>query len=583
MDKWKNSLAVYDNISTEFKMLLGDMLILCLRGNNVKLGENILDKYGKDLSKARLDESLAYAVAYFVRDSTKDKLVKLGADKNLLSIKPYSFGLVKFCKEFDSKISSNYYSRSYVNYIILKSVFAELGKPLEELKNVVHITGSNGKGSTGAFLRSILEAHGYIVNRYVKPSLIRINEEIIIHGKEIDDDYLYDIYKRIVEAFDRIKDTNEFREKIIRAEIPDNIKEHSNIINWPQMKVISSLLAFHENPADYNIVEVRAGGLKDLTNVFSEKETVATILTNIQHNAGNNDRTLWMINEKGEVEVGNRAVAYNKAMLGKMGIPMIVANQSEDTLAEIRRVAKEEVKTNTVEYGRDWFIKEETENSFVFEGCGHKFRLNKSKIFFEKFQTYNIATALATFLAITKDKDKIREDLIQRGIDKVEIVGRTRRIVSGRYREYFENDENIDVILSIIKPVVDGVNSIKSIIDSDYFNYFIFTIGNKHIMGNGSHLRHVLYLFDVLGEKNVVANSKLVIYKTQKEAFEFAKSTFLKNGTPFVVKNNLSSSLEFVKNDIKSNGKFHRKNRVFILSTPTDDFDKNILFLGGAF
>ena len=57
----------------------------------------------------------------------------------------------------------------------------------------------------------------------------------------------------------------------------------------------------------------------------------------------------------------NKATAYHKAKLGRKNIPMIIANQTDDVLEEIRRVAEDEVGTYTVEYGREWFIEDENE------------------------------------------------------------------------------------------------------------------------------------------------------------------------------------------------------------------------------
>jgi folylpolyglutamate synthase/dihydropteroate synthase len=425
MNNFRSNCIKYNDIIANFGILLGDVLITSVKFlNRVNLIANVLDKYGDKVPKIQLDEVLLLLIRYNCDlngkySGIKDKLMELGANKNILSVKPYSFKLIKFFKKY--QVSKLYCSGILANKVLMKSNFSELEKslgknPIGELKNIIHVTGSNGKGSTTAFLQSILEAHGYTVNRYLKPYLIRINEEIVIGGKEISDDYICEVYEKTMETYLKIKDTDEFKEKIdkVKAVATDErIKSHCGIMDYIQLRVISALLAFYENPADFNIVEVRVGGLKDVTNVFTEKQTVATVLTNIQYGIGSNDKEMWMMDEQGQIEFSNRAVAYNKSMLGKFAVPMIVANQSEDVLNEIRRVAKEEVKTNTEEYGRDWFIRDETENSFIFEGCGgYSFKLNKSKTLFEKFQVYNTATAIATFLTIIKDKSVIKPELI---------------------------------------------------------------------------------------------------------------------------------------------------------------------------
>jgi folylpolyglutamate synthase/dihydrofolate synthase len=489
--------------------------------------------------------------------------------------------MMKIFKDYN--IDKHYYNNIRANVVILESIFSELGKtlgvnPLREIKNVIHITGSNGKGSTSAFLHSILEAHGYTVNRYYKPYLIRVNEEILIHGKEMDDERFCDLHERVAKTYLSIRDTDEFRKKIeeMKAVLPTRIGIHYNTMDYSQLRAVAAFLAFYENPADFNIVEVRVGGWKDITNVFTKEQTVATILTNMQYGIGSNDTSMWITNEKGEAEFSDRAVAYHKTMLGKAGVPMIVANQSKDALEEIRRVATEEVKTNTVEYGRDWFIEEETEDTFVFKGYGYKMKLNKSKTLFEKFQTYNTATAIATFLSVVKDKDKMDPKLIQRGIDNAGIIGRPQRIISGRYLDYFGSDGNVEVITGVIKLNKSGVDSLANIADDKYFNYFIYTSGDRAVMREENHK---LYFFDFMKQKNIADNSKLILYRRDRVIADYLAKRFKRENIPFVMKNNLSSSLEFVRRDVEKNKKIHKRNRVLIFCDSMNYFDRNIVFL----
>ncbi|MDR1499076.1 MAG: hypothetical protein LBS34_02195, partial [Rickettsiales bacterium] len=184
-----NSVERYETALFNFKILLGNMLISLLNNaniiNNAEFVGLLLSKYGKNISKIQLDEMLIsiHSLSFFISSNfnniindLKDKLLVLGANRNLLSTNPYSLGMMKFGNKYGFMVSNKYYSRTASNAIVIKSVLADLGKSVENLKNIIHITGSNGKGSTSAFLHSILEAHGYTVNRYYKPYLIRINE-----------------------------------------------------------------------------------------------------------------------------------------------------------------------------------------------------------------------------------------------------------------------------------------------------------------------------------------------------------------------------------------------------------------------
>ena len=74
-----------------------------------------------------------------------------------------------------------------------KTLLKRLGNPEETIPPVIHVAGTNGKGSTIAFLKAIFNAAGYIVHQYTSPHLIRFNERIVISGNEIDDEQLYEV------------------------------------------------------------------------------------------------------------------------------------------------------------------------------------------------------------------------------------------------------------------------------------------------------------------------------------------------------------------------------------------------------
>ena len=78
----------------------------------------------------------------------------------------------------------------------IKELLNLLGNPHKKLKNVIHIAGTNGKGSTLSFLRAILEEYGYSVNCFTSPHLVEINERIVIKGEQIKDEQLNDVLKR---------------------------------------------------------------------------------------------------------------------------------------------------------------------------------------------------------------------------------------------------------------------------------------------------------------------------------------------------------------------------------------------------
>jgi dihydrofolate synthase/folylpolyglutamate synthase len=121
-----------------------------------------------------------------------------------------------------------------------------LGEPHRKLPPVLHVAGTNGKGSTVAYLRAILEASGARVHTFISPHLVRYNERIVLAGHEIGDDAFLDVIARVDRAAGA--DDLTFFETITTA----------------------AFLAFAETPADYLVLEVGLGGRLDATNVLDK-------------------------------------------------------------------------------------------------------------------------------------------------------------------------------------------------------------------------------------------------------------------------------------------------------------------------
>lgn len=137
----------------------------------------------------------------------------------------------------------------------ITQIMEELGNPHLHIPPTIHVAGTNGKGSTIAFMRAILEDARYLVHCYTSPHLIRFNERIVLAGKEISDEYL---------------------------------KELENIVHPIAQKYSASFfetttaiafLAFSKVKADYLLLETGLGGRLDATNIITNP--LATIITQI--------------------------------------------------------------------------------------------------------------------------------------------------------------------------------------------------------------------------------------------------------------------------------------------------------------
>lgn len=130
-----------------------------------------------------------------------------------------------------------------------------LGNPERNLPPVIHVAGTNGKGSTIAYLRAIYEAYGLKVHVYTSPHLVKFNERIVLAGEQVDDDALGNALERVLE---------------LSKSIPVTAFESTTA---------AAFLLMAECPADLAIIEVGMGGRLDATNIV--ESPAATVITSI--------------------------------------------------------------------------------------------------------------------------------------------------------------------------------------------------------------------------------------------------------------------------------------------------------------
>lgn len=139
----------------------------------------------------------------------------------------------------------------------IERVLKKLGNPQHELPPTIHIAGTNGKGSTCAFLRAMAEAQGLRVHVYTSPHLVSFCERIVLAGKIISEPALLDILARVQEAND------------------------GNPLSFFEATTAAGFLAFSETSADLLILEVGLGGRFDATNVIDSP--AASVITPIDY------------------------------------------------------------------------------------------------------------------------------------------------------------------------------------------------------------------------------------------------------------------------------------------------------------
>src|SRR5436190_4743121 len=126
----------------------------------------------------------------------------------------------------------------------INELLDRLGRPQDGLPPVFHVAGTNGKGSTVAFLRATLEAEGYKVHAFTSPHLVRFNERVRVAGKLIEDDSLAQLLTEVIDAGTGIQPS------------------------FFEVATAAAFLAFARAPADACILEVGLGGRLDATNII---------------------------------------------------------------------------------------------------------------------------------------------------------------------------------------------------------------------------------------------------------------------------------------------------------------------------
>lgn len=177
----------------------------------------------------------------------------------------------------------------------------KLGRPQDRLPPVVHVAGTNGKGSTIAFTRAVAEAAGYKVHAYTSPHLVRFAERIRLAGKQIEEEAL----SALLEDCERA-----------------NAAEP---ITYFEITTCAALKAFSETPADLLLLEVGLGGRMDATNVVDRPACTAITPVSMDH--------MQYLGPTLE------AIAGEKAAIQKQGVPSIVAPQDPVAMAVIEREA----------------------------------------------------------------------------------------------------------------------------------------------------------------------------------------------------------------------------------------------------
>ncbi|MEZ5462451.1 bifunctional tetrahydrofolate synthase/dihydrofolate synthase [Dokdonella sp.] len=263
----------------------------------------------------------------------------------------------------------------------VSTVWKALGAPAPA-RVVITVGGTNGKGSTVAFLEAMLAAAGYTVGAFTSPHLLRYNERVRMKGREATD-------AELTTAFERIE--------VARGEVP---------LTYFEFGTLAALLVFAENELDVALLEVGLGGRLDAVNMIDADASIVTTVAL--------DHEDWLGNDR-------EVIGREKAGIFRPGRPAIVGDRDppQGLIAEARRIGSQLIVA-----GRDYHA-ESTEAGWVWSRGSTRLSLPPTSLD-SASQQANAAAAVAALHALA-DRLDWKVDAIRAGVARAKAPARLQR------------------------------------------------------------------------------------------------------------------------------------------------------------
>ena len=288
-----------------------------------------------------------------------------------------------------------------------------LGNP-EKTYPIIHVTGTNGKGSTIAFMRELFVAHGKKVGTFTSPHIISIHDRICINGQPIADE-------------DFIRIANQVKE------MEKTLLETHDQLSFFELLTLIALLYFKEQRVDLVLLEVGIGGLLDTTNVVTGEIAVITSI-GLDH-----QETLGYSLEE---------IAEQKAGIFKAGKKAVIAKLAPEAELVCHKRARE-LAVELYQAGRDFAL-----NAGDFSSSLASF--SQLEIGLEgAYQQENAALALQTFLLFMASRgERVEEVLVRRALKETHWAGRLERI---RPHIYLDGAHNLPALSRLVEFIQEKI------------------------------------------------------------------------------------------------------------------------------
>lgn len=291
----------------------------------------------------------------------------------------------------------------------IKKILAKLGNPQDQVKTV-HITGTNGKGSTSYYLATLLKKAGQKTGLFVSPYVYRFNERIQLNNQDISDQDLVKAANKVQAAFEEIqKEDNDF-----------------SLVTF-EYEVAIAFVYFADQKCDYAVIEVGIGGEHDKTNVITPEASIITTI-GLDH----------------EQIIGPtiQDIAREKSGIIKRNRPVVLGNVPQEVLPILKQKA-EKGQAPLYQLGRDFEVK--LDEQIVYSDNEHElaFKLRP------QVEGFDIAIAVRTFflldLPLTNEK-------VEQAIDQTVIPGRYQ-VLQTKPLIILDGAHNIQAMTNLLKTV----------------------------------------------------------------------------------------------------------------------------------
>lgn len=274
----------------------------------------------------------------------------------------------------------------------IRRLLDRLDDPQDHLPPVIHIAGTNGKGSAAAFSRALLEAAGRLVHVHTSPHLVRWHERYRLGaeggGRFVEDEIFADAISRVAEA------------------------NRGETITVFEILTAVGFLLFAEHSADAAILEVGLGGRFDATNVIARPAVSVIMPISLDHEAYLGDK----------VEL----IAVEKAGIIKRGVPVVIGAQEHEAARDVLIDTAERLRCPLLVYGQD-FIAYEENGRMIYQDDDGLLDLTPPRLV-GRHQFANAATAIAAVKAAGFD-GSLR--VANSAMKKVEWAGRMQKLTDG--------------------------------------------------------------------------------------------------------------------------------------------------------